>query len=130
MIERTKPLWHGFNESSKKFPDRPAIDVTREVTYLELADRAKRLASTIQKRQPGNAVPLTAVFAYRSETAYAGVLAALMAGPGSVPLDRRFSISRIWLILARVRRAFILVVARWEAPLGGVIGGVYTSLLV
>src|SRR2546423_379072 len=124
MIERTKPLWHGFNESSKKFPDRPAIDVTREVTYLELADRAKRLASTIQKRQPGNAVPLTAVFAYRSETAYAGVLAALMAGHGYVPLDRTFSIARKRLMLGRARCASMLVGAGGEGELGGGFGGI------
>jgi len=130
MIERTKPLWHGFNESSKKFPDRPAIHVTREVTYLELADRAKRLASTIQKRQPGNAVPLTAVFAYRSETAYAGVLAALMAGHGYVPLSRTFPIARIRLMLVRSRCASMLVDAGSEAQLEGVLEGINASLLL
>ena len=130
MIERTKPLWHGFNESSKKFPDRPAIHVTREVTYLELADRAKRLASTIQKRQPGNAVPLTAVFGYRSETAYAGVLAALMAGHGYVPLNRTFPIARSRLMLARSRCASMLVDAGSEAQLDGVLEGINTSLLL
>jgi amino acid adenylation domain-containing protein len=130
MIERTKPLWHGFNESSKKFPDHPAIQVTREVTYRELADRAKRLASTIQKRRPGNAVPLTAVFAYRSETAYAGVLAALMAGHGYVPLNRTFPIARSRLMLARSRCASMLVDAGSEAQLDGVLEGINTSLLL
>src|SRR5690349_25138226 len=129
MIERTKPLWHGFNESSKKFPDHPAIQVTREVTYRELADRAKRLASTIQKRRPGNAVPLTAVFAYRSETAYAGVLAALMAGHGYAPSNPKFPIARRRFMLERWGCASMLVAPGSEAQLDGGLRGITRSVL-
>ena len=52
-----------------------------EVTYCELAKRAKRLAATIQtgRAEWREGVPPTAVFAYRSETAYAVILGALMA---------------------------------------------------
>ena len=74
-------LWAGFLRSPERFPTRGAIDVGgSEVSYEQLADRAKRLAATLQATSANDAVPLTAVFAYRSETAYAAVLGALMAG--------------------------------------------------
>jgi amino acid adenylation domain-containing protein len=69
------------------------------MTYRELSDRAKRLAATLQATSAPGAVPLTAVFAYRSETAYAAVLGALMAGHGYVPLNRTFPINRTRLML-------------------------------
>jgi non-ribosomal peptide synthetase component F len=51
MTETTKSerqLWTGFIESCARFPERPAIEVGHEVTYQELAPRAKRIAATIQ----------------------------------------------------------------------------------
>src|SRR4051794_22052647 len=85
-------LWAGFLESSARFPNRGAIEIAgHEVSYQRLAQRAKRLAATLQEAAGhGGAVPLTGIFAYRSETAYAGVLGALMAGHGYVPLNRTF----------------------------------------
>jgi acyl-CoA synthetase (AMP-forming)/AMP-acid ligase II len=78
-------LWAGFLRSAGRFPTRRAIDIGgREVTYQQLADRAKRLAATLQATSNGG-VPLTAVFAYRSETAYAAVLGALMGGMVTYP---------------------------------------------
>jgi acyl-CoA synthetase (AMP-forming)/AMP-acid ligase II len=94
-------LWTGFVESCERFAERPAIDVGHETTYQELARRAKRIAATIQAGVPANAVPLTAVFANRSETAYAAVLGALMAGHGYVPLNPIFPVERTRLMLER-----------------------------
>ena len=68
-----------------------------EVTYCELAKRAKRLAATIQtgRAEWREGVPLTAVFAYRSETAYAVILGALMAAARR--RTRTFSLPRaLW----------------------------------
>ena len=88
-------LWGGFLESSTRFPNRAAIEVAgHETSYHQLAQRAKSLAATIQEGAGGGAVPLTGIFAYRSETAYAGVLGALMAGQGYVPLNRTFPVDR------------------------------------
>src|SRR2546423_6236018 len=94
-------LWRGFAESAKRFPTRPAVSVNREISYQELAEMAKKIAATIQQRQKGEDVPLTAVFAYRSEVAYASVLGALMAGHGYVPLNRTFPVNRTRLMLRR-----------------------------
>jgi acyl-CoA synthetase (AMP-forming)/AMP-acid ligase II len=95
-------LWTGFLRSCEQFPTRGAIDVAgRKVTYQQLGYFAKRLAATLQAGTVSGAVPLTAVFAYRSETAYAAVLGVLMAGHGYVPLNRTFPVERTRLMLER-----------------------------
>ena len=61
-------LWTGFARSCECVPERPAIDVGREVTYREFDQRAKRLAATLQSEVVKDGVPLMAVFGYRSVT--------------------------------------------------------------
>src|SRR5437762_5274888 len=111
-------LWSGFLRSCEQFPTRGAIEVgSREVTYQELAYIAKRLAATIQAGVVPGVVPLTAVFAYRSETAYAAVLGVLMAGHGYVPLNRTFPIDRTRLMLERSMSRSVIVDAGSEPQL-------------
>jgi hypothetical protein len=60
-------LWAGFLKSSARFPNRGAIEIAgHEVSYQRLAQRAKRLAATLQEAAGHGAVPLTGIFAYRS----------------------------------------------------------------
>jgi amino acid adenylation domain-containing protein len=123
-------LWNGFIRSCKLFPDRAAIDAGQEVTYGELAQRAKRIAATIQTGISNSDVPLTAVFAYRSQTAYAAVLGTLMAGHGYVPLNRTFPVERTRLMLERSMCRSIVVDDRSEPQLQALLAGVKTPLLV
>src|SRR6266550_1637420 len=125
-----RQLWAGFIQSCKEFPERPAIDVGREVTYWDLAERAKRIAASIQAGLASPEVLLTAVFAYRSETAYAGVLGALMAGHGYVPLNRTFPLDRTRLMLERSMCRSIVVDAGSEPQLEQLLAGFETSLLL
>jgi non-ribosomal peptide synthetase component F len=75
----------GFLRSVERFPERPALYVgERHYTCRELGAAAAELAATILDRDPGH-VPLIAVLAHRSLTAYAGVLGAHCAGRGYVP---------------------------------------------
>src|SRR4029453_9169905 len=68
-------LWGGFLESSARFPNLGAVEIAgHQISYQRLAQRAKRLAATIQEGAGQGAVPLTGIFAYRSETAYVGIL--------------------------------------------------------
>ncbi len=91
----TRPLWSGFLESAERVPGRPALLAGGQtLTYAELADLARRLAATLQARADPTAPPLTAVFAYRTPTAFAGVLGSLLAGHGYVPLNRTFPAAR------------------------------------
>src|SRR5438874_11128784 len=93
--KRERLVWSAFLRSAQKFPERPAVEVAGgELSYKQLGERARRLAATIQANARPGEVPLTAVFAHRSQTAYAAVLGALMAGHGYVPLNRTFPIDR------------------------------------
>jgi amino acid adenylation domain-containing protein len=124
-------LWAGFLRSAERFPTRGAIDVGgSEVSYQQLADRAKRLAATLQASSANDAVPLTAVFAYRSETAYAGILGVLMAGLGYVPLNRTFPIDRTRLMLERSMCRSVIVDAGSELQLDNLLGGVAIPLVI
>ena len=98
--KRERLVWSAFLRSCENFPDRPASEVTgSQLSYSELGERARRLAATIQANARPEEVPLTAVFGYRSHTAYAAVLGALMDGHGYVPLNRTFPIDRTRLML-------------------------------
>jgi amino acid adenylation domain-containing protein len=134
MTNRTdshRLLWTGFLRSCKRFPTRGAIEVAgREVTYQQLAYLAKRLAATLQTDPIPGAVPLTAVFAYRSETAYAAVLGVLMAGHGYLPLNRTFPIDRTRLMLERSMCRSMIVDAGSEPQVEGILRSIATSLIV
>src|SRR6266487_1895784 len=124
-------LWTGFLRSCEQFPTSGAIDVAgREVTYQQLAYLAKRLAATLQTGQVPGAVPLTAAFAYRSETAYAAVLGILMAGHGYVPLNRTFPVDRTRLMLERSMCRSVIVDAGSESQLEALLCGIATPLLI
>src|SRR6266568_6446513 len=124
-------LWTGFLRSCEQFPTRGAIDVAgREVTYQQLAYRATRLAATLQASALPGAVPLMAVFAYRSETAYAAVLGVLMAGHGYVPLNRTFPVDRTQLMLERSMCRSMIVDAESESQLEGLLCGIPIRLLI
>src|SRR4051794_18651116 len=95
-------LWARFLRSYERFPRRLAIAVGgNELTYEELSRKALRLAATVQSVSAPSGVPLTAVFAYRSETSYVGVLGALLAGHGYFPLNRTFPAERTRFMLER-----------------------------
>jgi acyl-CoA synthetase (AMP-forming)/AMP-acid ligase II len=71
-------IYEGFLESAHQFPNRPALEVESSViTYSDLRQRVFRLAASLQKHDVSGQPALTAVFGYRSATAYAGLLAAL-----------------------------------------------------
>jgi amino acid adenylation domain-containing protein len=95
-------MWSGFLRSSEKFPDQPAVLAeSKTLKYRELREIACRIAATIQTRLDPGETPLTAVFAYRSPTAFIGVLGSLLAGNGYVPLNRTFPIERTQVMLQR-----------------------------
>jgi amino acid adenylation domain-containing protein len=97
-----KALWSGFLNSAERYPDRIAVNVGgRDYSYRELKEKACRLAATIQANQSSQAQPLTAVFAYRTPTAFTGVLSALLSGNGYVPLNRTFPVERTSAMLER-----------------------------
>jgi amino acid adenylation domain-containing protein len=97
-----RAIWSGFLRSSEKFADRPAVFAeSKFLKYSELRETSCRVAATIQAHVDPAGTPLTAVFAYRSPTAFVGVLGSLLAGHGYVPLNRTFPIERTQVMLER-----------------------------
>ena len=102
MAVSQRALWMGFMRSAERFPDRPAVIVQgTSLSYRQLREAAIRIAASIQAHQEDSWTRLTAVFAHRSATAFAGVLGALLAGNGYVPLNRTFPVTRSRLMFER-----------------------------
>ncbi len=96
VATRTKHrgLIQGFLESAERFASRDALVVDNtSLTYRELRDRAAAIAKTILDQEP-DLLPLAAMLASRSATAYASVLGILGAGKGYVPLNPKFPVDR------------------------------------
>src|SRR5947207_11024953 len=128
--KRERLVWSALLRSCEKFPDRPAVEVAAsELSYKQLNQRARRLAATIQANVTPGGIPLTAVFAYRSQTAYAGILGALLAGHGYVPLNPTFPIDRTKLMLERSMCRSLIVDARSVLQLQKLLSG-FPLLLV
>lgn len=128
--ESVHPLWEDFLESSRRFPSRAAIQAEAgDVTYSELAEKALRVAATLQAANAGG-VPLTAVFAYRSETSFAAILGALLAGNGYVPLNRSFPVERTLVMLTRSMSRTLVVDKASERQLEPLLRNIQSSLVV
>jgi amino acid adenylation domain-containing protein len=121
----------GFLRSAARFPQRPALEVDGEsLSYRELRRRAASLAATLRRGTGSCAPPLTGVFAYRSPTAFAGVLGALFRGHGYVPLNRTFPPARTASMLSRAGCRALVVDAASAEQLDQVLEHVEQSLLV
>ncbi len=126
-----RPLWTGFIRSAADFPQRPAIVADGvSLSYSDLLDSALRIASTLQSLPDHSHTPLTAVFAYRSPTAFAGVLGALLAGNGYVPLNRTFPIERTQLMFERSECRSIVVDTGSLPQVGAILDAAESSILV
>ena len=124
-------VWTQFLRSCEKFPNRPAVEVAGSgLSYKELDQRAKSFAATIQANANPRGVPLTAVFAYRSQTAYAAVLGALMAGHGYVPLNRTFPIDRTRLMLEKSTCRSLVVDEESKPQLSELLRGLTTPMVI
>lgn len=127
----SRGIHSGFLHSCETYPHRPAVELQGMVlSYDELRRRAMSLASLLQGATPSADPPLTAVFAYRSPSAYAGVLAALLAGHGYVPLNRTFPTERTRTMLQRSGCRSIIVDAQSEPQLEDVLDHLEKPLLI
>src|SRR4029450_3188085 len=124
-------IYEGFLRAAREFPQRPALEVAnRGVRCSDLRQRAFQLAATLQKYELSNQPPLTAVFGYRSVTAFAGIVAALLRGHGYVPLNRTFPPERTKLMLERSSCRALVVDELSAAQLPRVLEGLSSKLLI
>lgn len=131
MNTEARSVRSGFLRSAQRFPDRPALQIGTEVrTYSALRDRAAAIAATLDALAPADEERLTAVFAARSTTAYAGILAALFRGHGYVPLNPGFPTDRTQAMLVRSGCSTVIVDNNAAKQLDEVLAGVETNLLI
>ncbi len=126
----SRALHSGFLRSAEKFGDRPALEVAgTTLTYAGLRDRAAAIAATLTAASPAGE-PLTGVFAYRTPTAFAGLLGALLRGHGYVPLNRTLPPRRTRSMLERSGAGAVVADAESAAQLPEVLAGIERELLV
>jgi len=124
----TANLVDGFLRSAERFASRPALLLGGEsLTYEALRARVDAVATTLTRCRESQSV-LVAVLAARSIAAYAGVLGALRAGFGYVPVNPghppAFSVG----ILEAARCGALVVAPEGHEVLGTVLGSITHSL--
>src|SRR5438876_7309457 len=130
-MNSTRNLLTDFLRPCEEFPNRGAIDLGgQQISYKDLGNRAKSLGATVRSALPAAEIPLTAVLGYRSQTAYAGVLGAFMAGHGYVPLNPTFPIARTKLMLERSMCRSVIVDTRSEPQLEKLLSSIDASLVI
>lgn len=130
MIARTG-LWEGFISSANQFPDRPALLVDgKQSSYADLREAACRIAATLQAYPEFRETALTAVFGYRTSAAFEGVLGALLAGNGYVPLNRTFPVERTQAMFERSDSRSIVVDSQSLPQLGPLLDRAKNPVLV
>ena len=131
MKERLRWLGAGFIESFGRLPDRPALEIDGEViTYGDLHSRAASLSATLLNTTPSDGPALTAIFAYRSATAFVGVLAALFRGHGYVPLNPLFPPERTQTMVKRAGCRAVVIDSTGEKELDQVLKGIDEQLVL
>jgi amino acid adenylation domain-containing protein len=131
MSGSTSTLISGILGSTGAFPDRPALVVEkRSYTYNEFLKIASSFAVTLDE----NAIPgeqkLTAIYASRSLTAYAGIIATFLRGYGYVPLNPMHPAERSAGMLKQCECRAIIVDGEASKNLDGIIGGIERQLVV
>lgn len=122
-------LCAGFLQSVERWPDRPALEHDGTVlTYSELFERAAAVAAALARAEPEPR--LAGVFAHRSITAYVGVLGALLAGRGYVPLNHTFPPLRTRTMLVRSGARAIVVDDASAEQLDPVLDGVGPLMII
>ena len=111
MDGKSQGLISGFIRSSAQFPQRLAVRVgDAELSYEALRALSTSIADTLrQTERQSDRPPLTAVFAYRSVTAFAGILGALFQGHGYVPLNPTFPVARSRRMLESAGCQYLIV---------------------
>lgn len=131
MGSESRSVRSGFLRSAERFADRPALQLGGEtLSYAGLSARAAAMAATLDALAPPDEPALTAVFAHRSITAYAGVLAGLFRGHGYVPLNPTFPTDRTRAMLVRSGCRSLIVDGHGARQLEEVLDGVDTPLLL
>ena len=93
MEQKTDILIKRFLEAASRYGDRPALEKgSVKLTYRELLSISSRIARKVMEVSDLNSP--VAILSGKNINAYAGILAALLAGRAYVPLNPRFPLAR------------------------------------
>lgn len=130
-MSKNKSLASGFLDSVRLFPGKYAVFVEHKlISYDQLCEIATSIAATIQQHTPETQPRLTSVFAYRSLTAFSGILGSLLSGNGYVPLNRTFPVERTKVMLERSECKSIIIDEMSADQLDKVIEDISYNLLL
>lgn len=115
-------LRSGFLRHAASTPDAPAV-VVRGATrsYWELHEAASRWAAVLMDACGGRPERV-GLFAYRSDVAYTGTLAAMFAGATFVPLNPTFPVDKTAAMVAQADLDAIIVDSTCRPQLGCILG--------
>lgn len=132
MIKQgSRSLISGFLNSVEKYPEREALRVEkRSYTFRELFDVSSSFAAALDDHSIADEPKLTAIFASRTRTAYAGVVATLLRGFGFVPLNPNHPRERTERILRQTGCRAIVVDKESCKQIGKVLEGFDRNLIV
>jgi amino acid adenylation domain-containing protein len=124
-------LYSRFLRAAANYPERTALEVAGlRISYEELRKIAEKLAGTIQQNTDYSGEKATAIFAYRTATAYKGILGALLAGNAYVPLNRRFPVDRTRSMLIRSGANSVIVDKESVTQLDELLQGIERALVI
>jgi amino acid adenylation domain-containing protein len=105
-----RALYEGFLRAAESHPERPALELGAErITYAELSERARSIATTIAAHASDAGPPLTAVLGQRTVAGFAAILGASCAGHGYVPMLPTHPAPRLAAMLERSRARTLVV---------------------
>ncbi len=132
MLDRSDgiSLRTGFLRQAHQNPDAPAVAVRGRVhTYGELESTARRIANVLVQSCNGRPERV-GLFAYRSEVAYAGTLATMLAGGTFVPLNPTFPPGKTAEMIRQAALDAIIVDRTCVPRLDDVLSGVRPNCLL
>ncbi len=113
-----------------RHPSDVALEVSgSSIQYGELSEKARAWARVLVEAKGGR-LDRVGVFAYRSTTAYTGVLAALCSGATFVPLNPTFPAARTRQMLRRAELDAVIVDKAAAAQLPEVLDGISPTPLL
>ncbi|KEO82736.1 non-ribosomal peptide synthetase [Tumebacillus flagellatus] len=117
MNEHSQIIHHLFYEQAAKTPDHTAVSFgSQQVTYRELNESSNRVAHFLRDRGVGRG-ELVGVLLERSCEMVVSLLGILKAGAAFVPLDPKYPLDRLAMIVSEVAPKWLVTQASFAGKL-------------
>ena len=128
--QQPRSVFSRFVRAAEHFSSRPALEVgDQTISYERLLELVSNIARTIKECESASR-PLGAILAYRSVSAFAGVLGVLGAGKGYVPLSPYFPQERTKRMLSLSSANVVVGGSECLHLLGEILGDVHEQMTI